>query len=164
MKPESTFSWWRQLAPRERRLIAWGGAGLLIALGYAYLWLPMAKEREKLRETLPQLRSDARHMQIEENEAIRLRAARATPPSGAAMLAAIRQEANQAGIDGRSLQINMLDEHRANISLTGVSFDSWMALVTQLQKTQRIGLASCGLEARPETGMVGVHGVFEAGK
>lgn len=69
---ETAYTWWRQRAPRERQLISWGGAGLLAALCYAYLWQPITVERHKLRATLPQPRENAAQMQRQAQETAQL--------------------------------------------------------------------------------------------
>jgi general secretion pathway protein M len=156
---EIASSWWRHLAPRERQLITWGGAGLLAALFYAYLWQPIAVERNKLRASLPQLRENAVQMQHQARETAQLRASITPAPRGEAIKSAINQAASEAGLDSKTLQVNMTDETRANIALATVSFDAWTVLVANLQKNQRIRLESCSIEALPETGMVSVRGV-----
>ncbi len=158
---ESATSWWRQLAPRERRLIAWGGAVLLAALSYAYLWLPLDTERVKLRAGLPQMRADAALMSTQADEAASLRQNARPALSGPALQAAILQATSEAGVDEKSVQITLLDGHRANISIQGVAFDSWANLAARLQGEKNIRLESCSIEAMPEAGMVRVQAVME---
>lgn len=160
---ETASSWWRQLAPRERQLISWGGAGLLAALCYAYLWQPITVERHKLRATLPQLRENAAQMHRQAQEAAQLKASVTPAPRGEAIKSAVYQAAKEAGLDSKTLQLNLLDEGRANIAWATVSFDAWTVLVANLQKNQGIRLESCTIEALPETGMASVRAVVTAG-
>jgi general secretion pathway protein M len=159
---ETAYSWWRQLAPRERRLISWGGTGLLAAVLYAYLWLPITVERHKLRANLPQLRANAAQMQRQAQEAAQLKASATPALRGEAIKSAIHQAANEAGLDSKTLQVNLLDEGRANIAWATVPFDAWTMLVANLQKNQGIRLESCTIEALPETGLVSVRAVVTA--
>ena len=46
---------WHGLEPRQQRLFAGGVALLVVALLFAYLWLPAVRERERLTARLPQL-------------------------------------------------------------------------------------------------------------
>lgn len=161
---ETAYTWWRQLAPRERRLISWGGAGLLAALCYAYLWQPLSAEHVKLRASLPQLRADAEIMTAQAEEATRLRQNARTALSGPALQAAILQAANEAGMDGKSVQITLLDGHRVNLGIQGVAFDSWASLTARLQSEKNIRLESCSIDAMPEAGMVRVQAVMETKK
>ncbi|PWB60176.1 MAG: hypothetical protein C3F18_00080 [Nitrosomonadales bacterium] len=158
---ETAYTWWRQLAPRERRLISWGGTALLAALCYAYLWQPLSAERVKSRASLPQLRADAANMAAQAEEAARLRQNARAVLSGPALQAAIQQAMNEAGLDEKNVQIILLDEHRASIIWRTISFDAWTALISQLQKAQRIRLESCNIESLPEAGLVRAQAVLE---
>lgn len=157
---ETAYSWWRQLAPRERRLISWGGAALLATLCYAYLWQPISTERLKLRASLPQLRADAADMVAEAKEVAKLRQNVRSNLSGPALQGAIQQAWEEAGMDGKNLQISLLDEHRANISIQEVAFDSWTTLIAGLQREKHVRLESCSIEALAEAGMIQVQAVL----
>jgi len=154
---------WQQLAPRERRLISWGGTGLLAAVLYAYLWQPITAERLKLRATLPQLRGNAAQMQSQAQEAAQIKASVSPALQGEAIQSAIHQAADEAGLDSKTLQVKLLDAGRANIALATVSFDAWTVLVANLQKNQRIRLESCTIKALPEAGRASVQAVVTAG-
>ncbi|MBU0594688.1 MAG: type II secretion system protein M [Gammaproteobacteria bacterium] len=158
---ESTSSWWQQLAPRERRLISWGGAGLLAALSYAYMWQPLSTERVKLSASLPQMRADAASMTSQAEEAARLRQSANTALVGPALQAAIIQAINEAGMDAKGVEVTLLDEHRVSISIPKAPFDGWVALAARLQSEKQIHLESCSIEALAEAGMVRVQGMME---
>lgn len=159
---ETAISWWRQLAPRERQLISWGATGLLAALCYAYLWQPITVERNKLRTSLPQLRVNAAQMQRQAEEVSQLKTTVIPAPHNEAIKSAISQAANESGFDSKTLQVNLLNENRANIALAAVSFDAWTNLVANLQK-KGMRLESCTVEALPEQGMASVQGVVTTG-
>lgn len=160
---ESAYSWWRQLAARERRLISWGSAGLLAALCYAYLWQPIAAERHKLRAALPQLRASAAQMQNQAVEVTRIKASSTPAQKSRDMLSAIRQAASEQTVDGKLLQVRRLDAGRANIALASISLDAWIVLLGNLQKNHGIRLESCTIEALPERGKVSVRAVVTTG-
>jgi general secretion pathway protein M len=159
---ETAKSWWRQLARRERLLIAWGGTGLLAALCYAYLWQPLNIERTRLRASLPQMRADAALMAAQAEEAAILRQDARPPLSGPALQAAIQQAGNEAGLDAKKMQIALLDEHRASISIESSDFDHWLSLTAQLQRDNHVRLESCSVEALAEAGMARVQAVMAA--
>lgn len=162
MKATAT-SWWQQLAPRERRLISWGGAGLLAALSYAYLWQPLSTERIKLRTSLPQLRADAAAMAAQAEEAASLRQNARPALSGPTLQAAIQQAMNEAGMDEKGVQITLLDEHRTNISIPRMAFENWVALTASLQSEKHIRIESCNIEALTEDDMVRVKAMMGIG-
>ena len=154
--------WWRKLAPRERAVIGWGGGLLLLSLAYAYLWLPLAQERQKLRAGLPQMRATAAQMRVEAGEVARLRTGGAAAPSGAGLLDAVRQGARAAGIDDKSVQTGLLDQGRVNVAAAALPFDAWLVWTAGLQAGRGIRLESCAIEALPEAGMVRVQAVLAA--
>lgn len=154
---------WQQLAPRERRVISWGGSILLAALLYAYLWQPLNAERHKLRASLPQLRASAAEMASQAQEAARLRQNAGVTPGGPALQAAIEQAASEAGTDKNTMQINLLDTNRASINIQKISFDNWTALAARLQGEKHVRLDSCAIEALTETGAVRVQAVVVTG-
>ena len=155
-------NWWRNLALRERRVIAWGAGALLLALAYAYLWQPLEAERTKLKAGLPALRTAAAEVKAEAEEAVRLKSLGSSPVTGAALQAAVRQAANDAG-NGKTLQLGMLDDTRVNAAWPAISFDAWTGMLTALQAGQHVRLESATVEALPATGMVRVQAVFSAG-
>lgn len=155
-------AWWRQLAQRERLLIGWGGTGLLLALAYAYVWLPLDVERHKLRAALPTLRSAASQMRAQADEAARLRGATVAAPSGAALRGAVQAAVGDAG-KGKNSQLESLDENHVAVSWPSISFDAWAALVSQLQTDARVRLESVAVDTLPEPGMVRVQAVFASG-
>lgn len=154
---------WQQLAPRERRVISWGGSALLAALLYAYLWQPLNTERHKLRASLPQLRASATAMALQTQEAARLRQNTGVTPSGPSLQAAIEQAASESGADKNTMQITLLDANRANINFQKISFDNWTALAARLQGEKHVRLDSCGIAALAETGAVRVQAVVVTG-
>lgn len=154
-------SWWRQLAPRERQFISWSGVSLLVALSYAYLWQPLSTERDKLRSSLPQMRTDAAGMASEAAEAGNLRQHARTAINSPSLKDAFRQLINESGIDVSSVQITQLDEQHINFSTQKVTFDNWVTLVTRLQSEKRIRLESCSIEMLPEKEMSRVQALLK---
>jgi len=159
---EALRTWWQQLAPRERLVIGWGGAGLLVALLYAYIWQPLDAERHKLRAGLPALRVAAAGVRAGAEEASRLKASATPAPTGAALQAAVQQEVNESG-NGKALQLNLLDENRVSAAWPAISFDAWTAMAVKLQAARHIRLESATVNALPEPGMVRVQAVFASG-
>ncbi len=152
---------WQQLSLRERRVISWGGSGLLAALLYAYLWQPLNDERIRLRDNLPQLRTNASVMALQAQETLRLRQNANAPISRTSLQAAIQKIAIETGVDSPSLQITLLNENRANINIPKITFDSWVELTARMQSEKHIRIESCSIEALTEGGMVRVQAVAE---
>lgn len=160
---QSLQTWWQQLASRERMMIGWGGAGLLLALVYAYLWLPLDAERHKLRAGLPAQRAAAAGMRLQADEVLRLKALAKAPMPGGALHSALQQAVQESSLGEKGFQLAMLDERRASAAWPAISFDAWTMLVVKLQNSQHIRLDSAAIDALPEPGMVRVQAVFASG-
>lgn len=93
-------AWWRQLAMRERGLVIFGVAVLVLGVGYLLLWEPAAAGIRKLQADLPQLRAQSASLRTMADEAQRLRAAggNATPIAPDDRVAAVRRSLERAGL------------------------------------------------------------------
>ena len=153
---------WRQLAPRERRLILAGTGLLLATLIYLYLLEPMVTARERLTETLPGLRAQVVAMRLQAAEVERLRASPvpALPPGG--VRAAIEASARAYGLTGRLKRLREGGRRLAQADFEAVAFDLWVRWVAQLQTQYGVRLESCRVQGRRENGTVDVSAVFSA--
>lgn len=156
------------LAARERRLIVWGGSGLLAALFYAWGWQPIWKERQALRAALPTLQANARQMDADAQEVARLRASAQSAPSGttiqATISAAIQQASRESGLSSEALQITPLDPQHASLKLEPVTLDQWNALTVALSGNARIRVENCLIEPSQKPGMVKVTAQVSSGE
>ncbi len=159
---ETLQTWWQQLAPRERLVIGWGAAGLLLALLYAYLWQPLDSERNRLRAALPALRVAAEEVRAGAEEASRLKASAAPATTGTALQAAVQQAASESG-SAQAPQLSLLDESRVSANWSAISFEAWTAMTAKLQNARHIRLESVTVDALPEPGLVRVQAVFASG-
>lgn len=151
---------WHQLAVREQRLIAWGGGGLLAALLYAYAWQPISQERQKLHSALPKLQADATLVLALAREAEQLKSqpSGTAPPQGPQE--AVLQAANHVGIDGKNINIIVLDQKRVRIEMASIPFDACLSLLGELYKTSHAGVASTSIEKHQGTSRVNFNAVL----
>lgn len=153
---------WQQLAPRERLVIGWGGAGLLLALLYAYLWQPLDSERHRLRAALPALRVAVEEVRAGAEEASRLKTSASPATTGTALQAAVQQAASESG-GAQAPQFSLLDESRVSATWPSISFEAWAAMAAKLQSARHIRLESVTVDALPEPGLARVQAVFASG-
>ena len=94
------LAWWQQLATRERGLMLFGMAMLLLVAGYVLLWEPAALGIRKLEADLPQLRAQSASLRAQSEEVLRLRAAggNTTPIAPDDRVAAVRRSLERAGL------------------------------------------------------------------
>lgn len=151
---------WRSRAPRERLILAGGLALLALALFYAYAWLPIQRELAQLRQTLPQLRLQARKLAQDADQAARLQ--KQPPPSqaGEPLTAVVAQRALASGLRERIESITPQDAGRVRVILPRVAFNDWISLLGGLQMDHGVRVESTRIEASDEAGMVSVEAVL----
>lgn len=135
----------QHLAPREQRLIVWGGSILLTGFLYAYVWHPITLEQGKLHDTLPKLRADAAQMLLQAQEIEKLiQIPREKTTLGPRE--AIQQAINQAGMDIGSITITLLNDQRVKIESESVTFNKYLSLLHILHQTHHVRLVSTIIE------------------
>lgn len=157
------IQFWRSRAPRERVVLGGGTALLVVALGYAYGWLPMQREAAQLRAALPQLRVQAQQLQQDAQEATRLRSRPAAAQAGGNLATLIDQRATAAGLRDRVEAITPQDAGRVRVVLPEVAFDAWLGWLGELQASHGVRVESARVEAAGEAGMVRVDAVLAGG-
>jgi general secretion pathway protein M len=160
---KQALQFWRSRAPRERLVLGAGGALAVLVLGYAYAWLPMAREAAQLRENLPELRAQARQVQAGVAEVNRLKA-RAKPAAAQQDLVALLDaRAKQRGLRERIDSIVPLDANRVRVTASSVPFDVWLGWLGELQAGYGVRVESARIDLGGEPGVVAVEAVFTAG-
>ena len=139
---------WRERNPRERWLIGLGLPLLLLALLYAYLWLPVQKERARLQRTLPELRASAAqlHQQAQEVQTLRQR----VPASEAAAnpadpVTVMRQAATEAGLPAPQIQPD--NTGRLRVRFEQVTFNPLIQWLDILQRQHGLKVETLELGA-----------------
>lgn len=160
---KQALQFWRSRAPRERLVLAAGGALAVVALAYAYLWLPVAREAAQLRDSLPELRAQARQVQAGAAEVARLKA-RVKPAAAQQDLAALLDaRAKQRGLRERIDSIVPVDATRVRVAASAVPFDVWVGWLGELQAGYGVRVESTRISSGDEAGVVAVESVFTAG-
>ncbi|WP_296748986.1 type II secretion system protein GspM [Thiobacillus sp.] len=159
---DALIRFWRSRVPRERLVLA-GAALLVLALGFAYGWLPLQREAAQLRQTLPQLRAQAQQLQQEAQEAARLRARPAANPGTGSPASAVEQRALAMGLRGQIESIVPQDAGRVRVVLPQVAFDAWIGWLGELQARDGVRVESAQIEAAGVAGMVRVDAVLAGG-
>lgn len=149
-------NFWKNLALREQRLIAWGGSSLLLALLYAWAWQPIVKERQVLRAGMPTLKANVSQMSADAREVAALRIATQQKPSDSDLNRAILQAARSSNLGTDALQVSLHDQQHASLNLKSVSLDQWNALTVALATEGHIRVESCIIEPLEKSGLVRV--------
>lgn len=149
------------LQPRERALVLGGGSVLLVALLYAYLWLPLHQQRQKLQDMLPRLRAQAAALQTARTEVLALKAqvgsvSRANQPLRAAL------ESSAAGLGIKIQRLDVTGETSATLILEGVAFDTWLRWLDGLQMQSGLRLVSGEISSTSQTGLVNIQATLSS--
>lgn len=154
------IQFWRARAPRERLVLGGGAALLVLALGYAYGWLPMQRDAAQMRKELPQLRVQARQLQQDAAEVAQLRAQPVVARTVDSLASIVEQRAVAGGLRERIESIAALDTRHVRVVLPQVAFDTWVAWLGELQANDGIRVESARIEASGTAGVVKVEAVL----
>jgi general secretion pathway protein M len=157
------LQFWRARAPRERLVLGGGAALLLLALGYAYGWLPMQRDAALMRKELPQLRVQARQLQQDGAEVVRLRAQPAVARSVESLTSVIEQRAVAGGLRERIESITAPDARHVRVVLPKVALDDWVVWLGELQAKDGMRVESAHIVAGDAPGVVRVEAVLAGG-
>jgi general secretion pathway protein M len=157
------IQFWRARAPRERLILGGGAVLLVLALGYAYGWLPMQRDAAQMRKTLPQLRVQAQQMQQDAAEVERLRAQPVVARSVDSLTLAVGQRAIASGLRERIESITAQDARHVRVVLTQVALDEWLAWLGDLQTNDGLRVESAHIVAGDAPGQVRVDAVLVGG-
>lgn len=160
---DQLVQFWRTRAPRERFVLAGGSALLVLALGFAYAWLPMQRDVAQLRQALPQLRAQAGQLQQDAQEVARLKAQPTVIRGTGSLAHAVEQNAVASGLGERIESITPQDAGHVRVLLPQVAFDAWIVWVGELQASHGVRVESARIEATAAAGMVRVDAVLAGG-
>lgn len=155
------MGYWTDRTPRERWVVGGGLALLVVAFSYAYLWLPMARERERLMSEVPKLRVQLQEMRANFASIERLRANGKTAPADAkAALATF-----SAGEQGRRLtpQVSAETNGRLRVSLASVAAADWLAWIGALSAQPGLRIEAVQIDALGAPGLVKASAILSGG-
>lgn len=156
---EKFLAFWHSRKPREQRVLGGGALLLLLALLYAYLWLPMNQQRARVRAQLPVMQGQLAQMKEQARQIAQLKASGAAAQRGA-VAQLIDQSAVAAGTKGDISQVTPLAADRAQVTLNSVAFDKWLAWISTLQGQYGVRIESVQVAAANNPGMVKVQAVL----
>ena len=156
--------YWSARSPRERRLIASGAGFLAVAFLYAYLWLPLARDRERLMSDLPRLRAQAQQMRSDAAAITGTRARTSLRPQSASGDLKTALAAFSAAQKNRPApQVVAEGDARTRVTFAAVRADEWITLIGALALEQRMRVESARIEVLDEPGMIKASAVLYAG-
>lgn len=161
MKDQLT-SRWNSFSTREQLILKALGIIILFFLFYAFVWLSVQHGRERLSLVIPEkkaklilMRSQAADIELLRGKFKSIR----NVPEG--LKAAIEISAKIHGFTPIfNTTEKITDANRLEISLTQLSFDTWLKWVDSLQSQSHIRAQSCIITPSDSRGFVNVKAVF----
>jgi type II secretory pathway component PulM len=144
---------WSQRSAGERRVLGALALGVVAIMVLALVWLPLERERTRLREALPAQRASIATLEAQGHEALRLRAMPVASIATGTPLASLAT--NAGGLPGAS--ITVLDSRRVRVSGADVGFASLLDWLRGAQITHGMRVDTAHLEALPVRGRVRVE-------
>ena len=136
---------WRRLDLRQQRTLGAGALLLVVAVLFAYLWLPAVRERERLAARLPQLRAQLALMQQQADEIRRLTSTSLiapAPPTAA-------DTATLQSAFGEGARASTEPNRAFRVVIPRIAYATWWDRLGDVQSRHQLDLLSLSLQALP---------------
>ena len=135
---------WQLLDTRLQRMVLVGGGALLLALLWAYIWLPASRGRAQLAERIPVMSAQLAAMLVQAEE---IRRINSLPPvvTTRALLPLADVAALQT-LFGANAKVT-LDENRAfRITIPAIAYTAWLDQLDSALRRYRLRVAAINLK------------------
>ncbi len=157
------MSWWMQLKPRERLLLAGGGVFVLLLMIYSLLWEPFAGKPEQLRQQLKAARADVVWLQGAVQEVRQLQRGAGGGQRGGSLLGIIDQSAKRAQLGANMKRVEPDGSNRVRVWLEKAAFDDIAGWLEQLKKQHGLVIEQAVVDRDANEGRVSARLVFAGG-
>ncbi|MEX3548025.1 MAG: type II secretion system protein M [Burkholderia sp.] len=156
---ETITQFWDNRNTREKLLLGWGGAFLVLVALYSLLWSPAAKDSKKIATSLPGMRLQLAQMTEQANEARSLAAAaQGVAPTGIALRDALTSSLSDHGFV--AAQVQMVG-NGVQIQIKNVAFPAWTQWVDDVRKQFKVQVGEAHATALKEDGQVNLTVVMQ---
>ena len=150
-------AFWADRTRRERAVIAFASIAGALALAYAYIWLPVSRERDRLLVRVPELRAAAQAMERDVREMTKLKVLPSVEPR-----TAIQQANAASGIPDSAVDVVRRDSTNVRIALAFPRSDDAFVWLARLQGAAGVRLESIRLVSTAGGDRVRVEAVLAA--
>ncbi|MET0230690.1 MAG: type II secretion system protein M [Rhodanobacteraceae bacterium] len=119
-------AWWSNLAERERSMVGIGAVVVVLLLGWALVWHPLAVKRAALLDTLESDRRDLAYVRVAAAEVERLRSVGTharRDRQGRSLLALADSTARSGGLEGALRRVEPTGPASVRVSFESARFD-----------------------------------------
>lgn len=145
---------WNGLSPQERQWVLGGGVLLALLILYLLLWLPLQKDLNRLRASVPESQAQLQRMIAQSATIQPLRGQRATPPSPGTLVSLIDQSASQRGLRALLTRLEADGTNGVQIQAEAAAFNSLIAWLAELQESHALVIDSATFDAHTAAGTV----------
>ncbi len=149
---------WSILSRRQRSVIIAGTGILIVALLFAYVWLPLQHSRSDNAARLPELRAALAEMQRQAEELQRIRSV----PPAAASLRPLDAQALRGAFTGSQVVVTALDRQRFRLAVADTGYAAWIDELNRLQAQSAARVEEATLSGLPQPGRIKVEATFSA--
>lgn len=141
-------AWWNALPPGEQRIVAVGAVLVIVMLGWALVWHPLATKRAELRETIDAQRRDLAYVRVETADVDRLRTVSKRSGGdrqGRSLLALADASARAGGLEGALRRVEPVSASSVRVSFEFARFDALIGWIEGL--TREYGIEAIDFSA-----------------
>lgn len=137
---------WHRLEQRHQRVIGIGALLLMVAILFAYVWLPAVRERDRLTARLPQLSAQLALMKTQADEIRQLTSTSLIAPAPPTI----------ANIDtlqsafGDGARVNLDPSRAFRVVIPRIVYATWWDRLGDMQSRHQLQIISLTLQALPD--------------
>ncbi len=157
---------WNALAERERRMLVAGSAILVLLLGWALIWHPLALARERLaadvasdRDALAWMRAAQQQASAPGADADHASADR----QGKSLLALTDASARSAGLASALKRVEPVGTHSVRVNFEAANFDALIGWIESLSRDYGVQATDFSADRAEGNGMVNARVTLEDG-
>jgi general secretion pathway protein M len=149
--------WWRQLAERERRLLAITAAVVVVFVCWLGIWRPLDRMHQDTSTQLERQRAEIQWMRAAAQEVARLKSGKplnVRDRGNQSLLALAEQTARQAGLGSAFRRGEPAATDQVRIWLEGADFDALISWLDKLESERGVSVLDSDLERTAIAGQV----------
>jgi general secretion pathway protein M len=154
--------WFDNLSERDRRIVTWGGAAVLVLVLLGIV-VPLNRNIALARERVTRKQGDLQFIQSVAPQLASAGPASAGAASAESLVVLVDSSARESGL-GKSLTNSQPTGDKAlRVRLDRVGFDAMVAWLARLSQQHGVRVESAEIESAGETGLVNAGLVLKAG-
>lgn len=155
---------WNALAPREQQMLAVGAVVVVLLLGWALVWQPLAQTRARLVQRVSADRAALASMRAAQSELPALSAAAsraAVDRQGKSLLALADASARSAGLGNALKRVEPASARSVRVSFEAANFDQLVGWIENLARDYGVEASDLSADRAEGMGLVNARVTLE---